>query len=131
MFSIARTLFQLTGLRMHYFRSKWNLFDFGVLIIAVVDVVLDQTVFDGSDCSSSNAATAVDPSIIKIFRSLRIFRIIRSMRLVKVRTLRGSGFASQLYMCLSSFVPSSYVHDFKSHRWLLPGNEQSCTALTA
>lgn len=82
----ARLCFQLVGLRRHYFRSKWNIFDFVVLIIAVGDVILDFTVFDGSDCTSSgdNAAGAVDPNIIKIFRSLRIFRLIRSMRLVKV-----------------------------------------------
>ena len=32
---------QIIGLRLHYFRSKWNLFDLLILLVTVVDIVVE------------------------------------------------------------------------------------------
>ena len=76
-------------MRCYYFKSKWNLFDFFILIAAIVDVVLEATVLlnDDSNCQGQQRqvnAKLVDPTVLKIFRGIKLFRLVRSLRLFKV-----------------------------------------------
>lgn len=67
---------QIIGLRKYYWLSKWNLFDFAITIVSVLDTtVLDITV---------PSIKGINPSIIRIVRLVRILRIVRAGRLVKV-----------------------------------------------
>ena len=84
----------MTGLRCYYFKSKWNLFDFLILIAAIVDVVLEATVLlnDDSNCQGQQRqvnAKLVDPTVLKIFRGIKLFRLVRSLRLFKVSRSRS------------------------------------------
>ena len=77
--------------RRWYFKSKWNLFDFVILIFSFIDIILDKTLFesleaeqDSEDCE--NLATSLfSPSIFRIAKAVRLLRLLRSLRLVKVR----------------------------------------------
>ena len=81
-------------MRCYYFKSKWNLFDFFILIAAIVDVVLEATVLlnDDSNCQGQQRqvnAKLVDPTVLKIFRGIKLFRLVRSLRLFKVSRSRS------------------------------------------
>lgn len=60
---------QLVGIRLAYFKSPFNIFDFLLLILAWIDVILEAL-------SISDA--------IRSFAFLRIFRIVRSIKLFRV-----------------------------------------------
>ena len=38
---IAEATLKMVGLRQYYFLSKWNIFDFLILLIAIVDIIVE------------------------------------------------------------------------------------------
>ncbi|KAK7492680.1 hypothetical protein BaRGS_00016159, partial [Batillaria attramentaria] len=61
---------KLIGLRWHYFRVPWNIFDFIVVILSVVGIILDDILADAF----------VNPTLLRV---VRVFRIGRVLRLIK------------------------------------------------
>ena len=55
-----------------YWRNAWNLFDFFLLIVGLISMVIDQ----------ENAVSAVDAS--RLFRIFRVFRALRSLRSISI-----------------------------------------------
>ena len=78
---------QLIALDKQYFRSKWNIFDFIILSLSFLDIILEWTVFRGGKLCEDNAVTAsiLDPSFLKMAKVIRLLRLLRSLRLIKVR----------------------------------------------
>lgn len=84
---------QITGLRKMYFKSKWNLFDFIVLILCVIDIIVDLAWLqsstgekDENGCiiQSQSSSTTFSPSVLRLFKALKILRLLRTLRLGKV-----------------------------------------------
>uniref|UniRef100_A0A1I8GYA6 Sodium channel protein n=1 Tax=Macrostomum lignano TaxID=282301 RepID=A0A1I8GYA6_9PLAT len=61
---------KIVGLRWHYFRQAWNVFDFVIVVLSIVGAVL-------SDIMNS---VFVTPTLLRV---VRIFRIGRVLRLIK------------------------------------------------
>ncbi|XP_056021116.1 sodium channel protein 1 brain-like isoform X8 [Ostrea edulis] len=60
---------KIIGLRHHYFRQPWNVFDFVVVILSLVGIVLADVL-----------ANSFNPTLLRV---LRVFRIGRVLRLIK------------------------------------------------
>lgn len=71
-------IIKVIGLRQHYFLSKWNLFDFLIFIISVVDIVVELALPDELE------SVSFSPSIFRVVKVLRILRVGRVLRLIKV-----------------------------------------------
>ena len=69
---IIEMVLKLIGQRKYYFFNKWNLIDFGIIIISIADSVSD--IF--ADCNSANLN-------FNVFRIIRIVRLFRCVRLIK------------------------------------------------
>ena len=78
---IAEATLKMIGLRQYYFLSKWNIFDFLILLVAIVDIIVELSLPEGA------ADTRFSPSVIRIVRVLRILRVGRVLRLIKVSFL--------------------------------------------
>ena len=68
---------QLVGLRQYYFYSKWNIFDFFILLVSLVDIIVEL--------SLPESMSSFSPAVLRIIRVFRILRVGRGLRLVKVR----------------------------------------------
>ena len=78
-------LLKIIGLRIHYFRSAWNVFDFTIVVISILAIAL-------ADIFTS---VGVSPSIIRVLRVLRVGRVFRIIRTSKgIRKLMYSLFMS-------------------------------------
>ena len=78
---IAELMLKLTALGKTYFRSKWNRFDFLIVLGLVIGIILKQTI----------ANERLAASISSVIGLLRIGRIIRLIRLIKsLRTIVNS-----------------------------------------
>lgn len=86
---IVEAVLKVIGLRQHYFLSKWNIFDFLVLLVALVDIVVEVSVPEDS-------TTRFSPSVLRVVGVLKVLRVGRVLRLIKVRN-------STTY-CLLSFT---------------------------
>jgi hypothetical protein len=53
-----------------YFRDGWNVFDFGLVLVAFVDIALDQAGVNGG----------FNPTVLRIFRLARLLRLLRLVR---------------------------------------------------
>eukprot|EP00050_Salpingoeca_kvevrii_P002109 m.186932 g.186932 ORF g.186932 m.186932 type:complete len:1593 (-) comp10537_c4_seq1:430-5208(-) len=75
---IAEMIIKMIGLRWRYFTSNWNRFDFAIVIVSVIGLIMDIVA----------ASLPVNPTALRI---LRIFRVIRVLRIAKsakqIRTL--------------------------------------------
>ena len=69
---IIEMILKLIGQRKYYFFNKWNLIDFGIIIISIADSVSDFF----TDCNSANLN-------FNVFRVIRIVRLFRCVRLIK------------------------------------------------
>lgn len=76
---LLEVILKVIGLRQHYFLSKWNLFDFVIFLISVIDIVVDLALEDVQLDS-----VAFSPSIFRVVKVLRILRVGRVLRLIKV-----------------------------------------------
>ena len=72
---------KIIGLRHHYFLSKWNIFDFIILIISLVDIVVELSLPE--DYTDSHFS----PAVIRVVKVLRILRVGRVLRLMKVQKI--------------------------------------------
>ncbi|XP_035829755.1 sodium channel protein 1 brain [Aplysia californica] len=61
---------KLIGLRLHYFRFLWNIFDFIIVIISILGIILSDVL----------SGIFVTPTLLRI---IRVFRIGRVLRLIK------------------------------------------------
>ena len=78
---IIEAILKLIALRQFYFQSKWNIFDFAILFIALVDIIVELSLPEEA------VNTKFSPAVIRIVRVLRILRVGRVLRLVKVSFL--------------------------------------------
>ncbi|XP_022106176.1 sodium channel protein 1 brain-like [Acanthaster planci] len=62
-------ILKLIGLRLHYFRVPWNIFDFIVVTLSILGIILSDILTD-----------LINPTLLRV---LRLFRIGRVLRLVK------------------------------------------------
>ena len=78
---------QISGLRVHYFKSHWNQFDFVILVFSMVDVGFDFTTVMSTHERKKGGSTVFSPSVLRIVKTFRLLRLLRSLRLVKVNTV--------------------------------------------
>ncbi|KAK3600469.1 hypothetical protein CHS0354_013028 [Potamilus streckersoni] len=64
---------KIIGLRWHYFRQPWNVFDIIIVLLSIMGIILDDLL--------SNAI--VSPTILRVVRIFRIGRILRLIRAAK------------------------------------------------
>ncbi|XP_052794035.1 sodium channel protein 1 brain-like isoform X3 [Mya arenaria] len=64
---------KIIGLRWHYFTQPWNIFDFVVVIISLLGIIL-------SDIMSN---VIVSPTLLRVVRVFRIGRVLRLIRAAK------------------------------------------------
>ncbi|XP_057305572.1 sodium channel protein 1 brain-like isoform X3 [Hydractinia symbiolongicarpus] len=64
---IIEMIVRIIGLRHQYFTDKWNLFDFVIVILSVVGIILEYM----------NVILSVTPSVLRVARVLRIGRLLR------------------------------------------------------
>ena len=74
-------LLKIIGLRHFYFRSKWNLFDFVIFIVSVIDIIIELAL------PAELENVAFSPTIFKVVRVFRILRMGRVLRLIKVSSI--------------------------------------------
>ena len=96
---IAEATMKNIGLRQYYFLSKWNIFDFLILLVAIVDIIVELSLPEGT------ADTRFSPSVIRIVRVLRILRVGRVLRLIKVIISLSSVSPLPLYPLFFSYFP--------------------------
>ncbi|XP_078484779.1 sodium channel protein 1 brain-like [Ciona intestinalis] len=68
LFSIEAGL-KLIGMRYHYFRDAFNVFDFIVILVSIIGFILENLV-----------ALIVSPTLLRIVRVFRVFRVLRVVR---------------------------------------------------
>ncbi|XP_071167168.1 sodium channel protein 1 brain-like isoform X2 [Mytilus edulis] len=61
---------KITGLRFHYFRQPWNVFDFIVVVLSILAIILEDIL----------ESLSVSPTLLRV---VRVFRIGRVLRLIK------------------------------------------------
>ncbi|XP_046574320.1 sodium channel protein 1 brain-like [Haliotis rubra] len=70
---------KLIGLRWHYFRQAWNVFDFIIVILSILDITVSQ-LQSGVVLDDLLSDVFVTPTLLRV---VRIFRIGRVLRLIK------------------------------------------------
>lgn len=68
---VVEAAIKIIGLRLHYFRRAWNVFDFVVVFLSVVVIILDNLLYNN---------VFISPTLLRV---VRVFRIGRVLRLVK------------------------------------------------
>lgn len=81
-FYVCEAAIKITGLRHHYFESAWNIFDFILVVIAVVSCVLDLGFSATEPWLSWNLNESTTAS--SLARLFRIIRVLRFGRLIRV-----------------------------------------------
>jgi len=76
---LIEAIIKLYGLRIHYFADNWNVFDFAIVIISLINLFID--IGTGSEGESSNGVTAIF-SALRIMRCLKLLRFIPRVDLV-------------------------------------------------
>jgi len=68
---VVEAAIKIIGLRFHYFRKAWNVFDFVIVLVSTVSLIMDKHLTQGG---------IISPSLLRV---VRVFRIGRVLRLVK------------------------------------------------
>lgn len=76
-FTIEIILKMLSFGAQNYFRSRWNIFDFCVVICAYIDIIAS------SNASLDNRFLRTGPQIFRIFRIFRVSRLLRIFKPLK------------------------------------------------
>jgi len=76
---LLEAIIKLYGLRVHYFADNWNIFDFVIVIISLINLCID--IGTGSNGESSNGVTAVF-AVFRILRCLKLLRFIPKVDLI-------------------------------------------------
>ena len=58
-----------------YFNSKWNKFDFAVVMVSYIGIAIDNL--------GSAITQGLDPTLLRVLRIVRVFRILRAFRIFK------------------------------------------------
>ncbi|XP_022089278.1 sodium/hydrogen exchanger 10-like [Acanthaster planci] len=66
---------KVIGWRKYYIFSNWNKFDFFILVMSFIDIILDETIGDNK---------GFNPSLLKVVKLIRLLRGLRMLRLFKV-----------------------------------------------
>ena len=77
---LTEMVLKLIGLRKYYFYSKWNLIDFGIILLSVGDVSVDVYTMIYISCSSSTLD--INFTWIRIIRMVRLFRCVRLFKFI-------------------------------------------------
>ncbi|KAL8611742.1 hypothetical protein ACOMHN_065367 [Nucella lapillus] len=67
---VLEAVVKLLGLRWHYFRVPWNIFDFLIVLMSIIDIILDDLL----------NSVIIKPTLLRV---VRVFRIGRVLRLIK------------------------------------------------
>ncbi|XP_069780422.1 sodium channel protein type 4 subunit alpha-like [Narcine bancroftii] len=70
----VEAILKLLGQRQYYFTQAWNIFDFLVVVLSLVGIILD---------SSAAKKQGVSPTILRVFRIVRLARLLRLVRSLK------------------------------------------------
>ncbi|XP_078264762.1 sodium channel protein type 4 subunit alpha-like [Rhinoraja longicauda] len=70
----VEAILKLLGQRQYYFTQAWNIFDFLVVVLSLVGILLD---------SSASKKQGVSPTILRVFRIVRLARLLRLVRSLK------------------------------------------------
>lgn len=92
-----------------YFRYKWNMFDFAILMTSYIDIIIDE---------SSPESNNFDPAVLKVARFFRIMRSLRAFRLLHFalpQVLRGLNQIINSRLTLAYDIGKAYVAV-----WFLP-----------
>ncbi|XP_062583302.1 sodium channel protein 1 brain-like isoform X2 [Saccostrea cucullata] len=66
------SVIKIIGLRHHYFRQPWNVFDFVVVVVSLVSIILEDLL-----------ASIFNPTLLRVFRVFRIGRVLRLIKAAK------------------------------------------------
>ena len=86
---IIEAILKIVGHRQYYFYSKWNVFDFVILLVAIVDIIVELSL-------PQDSTSRFSPSVLRVVRVLRVLRVGRVLRLIKVIS----------FLCLPSLLLS-------------------------
>ncbi|KAJ8304693.1 hypothetical protein KUTeg_018276 [Tegillarca granosa] len=67
---LLECIVKLVGLRLHYFRVGWNVFDFIIVVLSLIGFIVDDVL----------NADFISPTLLRV---VRVFRIGRVLRLIK------------------------------------------------
>ncbi|ESO94539.1 hypothetical protein LOTGIDRAFT_118343 [Lottia gigantea] len=70
---ILECMIKLIGMRWHYFRQFWNVFDFIIVLLSVTGLILDDLL----------AGVFVTPTLLRVGRVFRIGRVLRLIKAAK------------------------------------------------
>ncbi|EDV29728.1 uncharacterized protein TRIADDRAFT_18642, partial [Trichoplax adhaerens] len=88
----------------NYFRDKWNVFDFVIVVGSIIDIVISEIYKVGIEL----VLKITDSSNVTVDFSVNFFRLFRAMRLVKLLS-RGGGMRTLLWTFMKSFQALPYV----------------------
>lgn len=74
----VETMVKLTALQCGYFRQRWNVFDFIVLVFSYVDIVIALSL-----PNQSNDSGGFSPELLRIARVFKVLRFFRAVRLIR------------------------------------------------
>lgn len=68
---VIEAVIKIVGLRLHYFRRAWNVFDFVIVLLSIMGIIFESASLEGM---------FISPTLLRV---VRVFRIGRVLRLVK------------------------------------------------
>jgi hypothetical protein len=72
---------KLAGLGTNqYFSNRWNLFDFLIVMASLFSIGMDLATDQVFDPFADSSSGGFDPTILRVFRFLRIFRLVRKVK---------------------------------------------------
>lgn len=70
---VMEAAIKIVGLRWHYFRRAWNVFDFVIVFISVLSIILELL----------DSGIPLSPTLLRVVRVFRIGRVIRLVKAAK------------------------------------------------
>lgn len=83
---LVEAIIKITAYKVDYFKDKWCLLDFFILVLSIAEILLDFTVLRGNEdatCTGAAVKTYFSPALLKIAKVIRLLRLLRSLRLAK------------------------------------------------
>merc|ERR1719253_1936581 len=102
---LAEMIVKLYAYKADYFRNSWNLLDFGLVFLSILDVWILSQMGGGSDESSSGDDEEQGLKQFSVLRVLRLLRVMRIARLFK--------FLKELWLILKGILDS-----FRTLAWV-------------
>ena len=70
-----------------YFSSAWNLFDFGIVLLAIVELLLTWVATTGAEANPTAIRALRMARLVRVLRTLRVVRMARGLRLLLMMLL--------------------------------------------